>query len=715
MLRIPDIANKSMNKSLVPKPPLRYRLFSARAVGELLTKSWIDSIIPVLLLVSVIIAVSLALPGFFSPRALADQSSQLSEFGLIAVGLMVVMLAGGIDLSLGSVFALCVLTALGFMNILGQPFWVALGATILTGTVCGAINGLFIGYLRLRAFITTLVTLVIFRAIYDLIFPKIGSRIVMSSPQSEAWDLLGYGTLSSIPISFLVFAVVAVCLHVALTRLRIGWQVRAVGGARKSAFNSGIPVRRIVALTYVFSGVMTALAAFLYSARLASTGSATGIGLEILILTAVVLGGVQLGGGRGSVGTAVMGTAIVLILTNALIRFGTPGNVNQFVLGILLIASVIVDAKWVKNRGKLLDKMYVSPNYLALPEISDEMSQKFSMNNALGDAEIIGQGVVEGPEDVTLDREGNLYCGTRHGEIVRFFGPDFKRSEVFAIIGGHPLGMTFDKKGNLVTCVGGMGVYSVSPEGVVNKVTNETKRSLTSIVDDSRLRLPDDLDIAADGRIFFSEATKRYEMVQWATDAVEGRGNGRLLCYDPKTGKTDTLISGLFFANGITICPDGQCLVYAETWACHLVRYWFDGPKKGQREIFAGGLPGYPDNINRASDGGYWLALLGMRTPGFDLAMVNPDFRRRMVRRLSADNWLFPNINKGCLVKLSATGEVEQVYWDEAGVNLSSVTSMREHKGWLYLGGVTNNRIGRLRLKDADQTWTAQDSYWGDS
>src|SRR5690606_28978433 len=133
----------------------------------------------------------------------------------------------------------------------------------------------------------------------------------------------------------------------------------------------------------------------------------------------------------------------------------------------------------------------------------------------LGEAEPIGLGVVEGPEDVVLDADDNLYTGTRHGTIVRFLPPDYSRSEVFARIGGHPLGLAFDRKGDLLTCVGGMGVYRVSRDGTVTRVTDETNRSWLSVIDDSRLRLPDDLDIAPDGRIFFSEATIRYEMADW--------------------------------------------------------------------------------------------------------------------------------------------------------------------------------------------------------
>jgi len=691
----------------------RYRYLSGRLVGEILSKSWIDSAIPVAVLAVVLVAMSVLVPGIFTTGYVSDLSRQLAEFGLLALALTIVVMSGGIDLSIGSTFALCVLASLIGMNVLGLPFGVSLATALGTGIICGTLNGLLIGYLRLRAFITTLVTLVIYRALYDIVFPRLASAIVGNTPDSPLWDYLGFGDFYGIPISFLVFAAIALVIHITLSRLRPGWHLRAVGGARKSAYNAGINVKRTVCLAYVASGVLSAIAAFLFSARLGSTGADTGIGLEISVLTAVVLGGVSLGGGRGSVGNAIIGAILVLILTNGLIRMSTPGSVNQLVLGLILIFAVLFDAKWVKNRGKILSKVYVSPTYLALPPREDRDLATFALNDRLSEVETIGLGVVEGPEDVVLDADDNLYTGTRHGTIVRFLAPDYRRSEVFARIGGHPLGLAFDKQGDLLTCVGGMGVYRVSPNGAVSLVTDETNRSWLSVIDDSRLRLPDDLDIAPDGRIFFSEATIRYEMADWVTDALEGRGNGRLICHDPRTGQTRTVLRGLIFPNGITMCRDGQSLLFAETWACRISRYWFDGPKKGTHEVFISNLPGYPDNINRGSKGTYWVALLGLRTSTFDLAMRKPGFRRRMAHRIAADEWLFPNVNRGCIVHISETGEVLDVLWDRDGKNHPSITSTCEHKGYLYLGGVSNNRIGRVKLPDADPEWTAQRDYWG--
>ncbi len=383
---------------------------------------------------------------------------------------------------------------------------------------------------------------------------------------------------------------------------------------------------------------------------------------------------------------------------------------------MILLLAIAFDVRWLKNRHKVLSKIYVSPAYNALPPAPPTAAgsgSPYAVNDKLRDVELIGLGKVEGPEDVIFDRDDNLYCGTRHGDVVRFLAPDYQRHEVFAHIGGHPLGMAFDRAGTLVVCVGGMGLYGVAPDGTVSKITDETNRSRTSVNDDARLRLTDDCDIAPDGRIFFSEGTMRYEMHSWAVDALESRGNGRIVCYDPARRSTRTVIRNLLFANGICLANDGQSILFAETWGCRIKRYWIGGPKNGQIETVIGALPGYPDNINRASDGAYWLALVGMRSPAVDLALQMPGFRRRMARRIAQDEWLYPNINTGCVVKFDESGRILDALWDLGGVNHPMITSMREHKGWLYLGGISNNRIGRYRIPGADPNWTGNATYWG--
>ncbi len=685
---------------------LRYRYWPDRAIGELLAKQWMETAVPLLVLLLVIAGFASVSENFLTFSSISVLLRQSGEIGFIVFGMALVLIVGGIDLSVGSMYAICNVLVLYFIHVLEWSIFPAMGVTLLCGALMGAVNGVLIGYLKLRAFLTTLVTLIVFRAIFNLIQFKWAVEIASTIPGSDLWDELGNGTVLFLPVSTWIFIIVAILLHIFLTRMRGGWHMMAVGGSRRSAYNSGLPVNRIAAQAYVASGVFAAVAAILYAARVDSSSADTGMGLEIVVLAAALLGGIRLGGGKGSVVKAVLGTLIILIVTNGLRGLSVPAGYIRMSLAFIMIAAVTLDIRWFKNRGKALSELYVSPGYLSLPSAPDthaESKSPYSVNNKFGDTELIGLGMIESPEDVILDEDDNLYCGTRHGDVMRFFAPDYKRMELYAHIGGQPLGMAFDKSGNLYVCVGGMGLYCIKRnDRSVVKATDETGRSWLSVVDDSRLRLADDLDIAPDGRIFFSEATVRYEMHEWPIDSLEGRGNGRIICYDPRTGRTHTVLKNLIFPNGVCIASDGQSLLFAESWACRISRYWFDGPNKGKLEVVIADLPGYPDNINRASDGNYWIAIMGMRSPAFDLAMRSPAFRRRMVKRLGQDEWLAPNINVGCVIKCNDNGQVLESYWDRSGKNHPMITSMREHRGYLYLGGISNNRIGRYKLEAAD-------------
>ncbi len=389
---------------------------------------------------------------------------------------------------------------------------------------------------------------------------------------------------------------------------------------------------------------------------------------------------------------------------------------SSLVVGAVLLFAIAIDVRWGKWRKTLQSKVYVSPGYLALPPASPfdaNSSSPYAMNDRLGDVEIIGLGKIDGPEDVILDTDDNLYCSVRQGDIIRFLAPDYARHEVFAHVGGRPLGMAFDKDNRLLVCIAGMGLYCVGKLGSIQKMTAETNRSPLSIIDDSRMRLADDLDIAPDGKVYFSEATIRYGFEEWVVDALEGRGNGRIIRHDPATGATRTILRNLLFANGVCMAHDNKSVLFAETWGCSVSRLWLEGPRAGKTESVISDLPGYPDNINRGSHRTYWVALAGVRTPAYDLAMTEPAFRRRMALRVAGDEWLFPNVNAGCVVHFDDAGRVLESLWDLHGKNHPAINSMREHRGYLYLGGVTNNRIGRIRLADADPEWTGPASYWG--
>src|SRR6202007_3275035 len=127
-----------------------------------------------------------------------------------------------------------------------------------------------------------------------------------------------------------------------------------------------------------------------------------------------------------------------------------------------------------KNRNRIIAKVYVSPTLHEMPPLLGPRvgaGTRFEQNDKLRDVTLIGLGRIEAPEDVILDRNDNLYAGSRHGDIIRFKAPDYQEMEVFAHIGGQPLGMAFDRKDNLYVCIGGMGLYRLTPSPKGENVT----------------------------------------------------------------------------------------------------------------------------------------------------------------------------------------------------------------------------------------------------
>ncbi len=685
-------------------------------LGELLEKRWMEAFIPFLLMLAVVVSFAVALPRQVEWINLQYLARDFAPVALVAMAMAVTVLSGGIDLSVGAIFAMANFVAIFLCGVLEWSVPAAFAGTLAFGALVGAANGAMIAYVRTRPFLTTIVMLIILRALYDKLINQYTIELASVYIDDPLWTLMGRGKLLGLPFAVLLLIVFGTALHLYMTRVRPGVHIMAVGSSRKAARNAGIDVKRILFSAYLMSGIVSALAGTIYAARLNSVGTGVGQGWEVTALAAVVLGGISLNGGRGSIARAIMGAIAIFLMVNGLVQLGTHGSLTSAIVGIVLLAAMGLNVKWAKNKAKITQKVYVSPSlveFTPAPSIAPDGGTPFAVNDRLETVETIGLNQIEGPEDVILDRQDRLYAVTRKGEIIRFSGEGFAHREQFARIGGRPLGMAFDKNENLICCVAGMGVYGVRPGGEVFKVTDQTNRSLLRLKDDSRLSLADDLDIAPDGRIFFSEATIRYDLQNWALDGFEGRGNGRLICYDPASGTTRTVIKDLAFPNGVCLAHDGQSILFCSTWLCKVYRYWLEGPKKGTYEVLIDNLPGYPDNINRASDGSYWLAFVGLRAPVYDLAMADPGFRIRMVKRIPRDEWLIPGLNYGAVIKFNDAGEVAESLWDPASEAHPTITSMREHKGWLYIGGLENNRIGRIRLPDADQQWTGWDSYWG--
>ncbi len=191
----------------------RYNKIPDHLAGEILVKNWADNLVPFVFLIAVIAIFGSLIPGFFTAGSLLDTSRQLGEFLIVVIGLTVVIIGGGIDLSVGSIFALSAFAALSVIYIGEGPVWISFIAAVGMGALFGAFNGFLIGYLRLRAFLTTLVTLIIGRSIYDILIIHYGKQIQSSQAYSDSFDWIGIGTLWGIPVSALIALLFTLIAH----------------------------------------------------------------------------------------------------------------------------------------------------------------------------------------------------------------------------------------------------------------------------------------------------------------------------------------------------------------------------------------------------------------------------------------------------------------------------------------------------------------------
>lgn len=309
----------------------------------------------------------------------------------------------------------------------------------------------------------------------------------------------------------------------------------------------------------------------------------------------------------------------------------------------------------------------------------------FDPDDVLDAAEILVGGVGEGPEDVTLGPDGFFYTGLQDGRIIRFRG--YERRE-FADTGGRPLGMQFDAAGNLIVADAFLGLLLVAPDGSITALASE--------VDGVPMKFVDDLDIADDGTIWFSDASTRFDQHNWKLDLMEGRATGRLLSFDPASGDVSVRLDGLMFANGVALGPDDAYVLVAETWLRRIQRLWLKGPRAGESEIFVAGLPGYPDNLSFDGEGLFWIALPSPRQPRLEDLARKPLLREILMRLPETFRRVeLPPV--GWVVAISAESLVKYNLRDTSG-RCYSITSANDLGGSLLMGSIVMDRVCRLSL-----------------
>lgn len=280
---------------------------------------------------------------FASPDNLFNVARQYSEIAVVSVGLTMVIITGGIDISVGSVVGLSSVLAGVLAGQMGLNIWIACGAALATGLLCGAINGLVIAKLRVQPIVATLAMMTAAR----------GLALVLSQGRSisgfpESFVALGQmpiviPVVGEIPLSVPVALSVVIFGIVLLRRATFGRGVYAVGSSEEAARLSGIDVLRVKMFVYSFTGLLCGLGGIMMAARVASAVPDAGNGFEFEAITAVVMGGSSLKGGEGNIIGTIIGVALMGILRNGLELIGVPNTWQLLFLGVMLILAVLAD------------------------------------------------------------------------------------------------------------------------------------------------------------------------------------------------------------------------------------------------------------------------------------------------------------------------------------------------------------------------------------
>ena len=292
------------------------------------------SVLALVGLILLCIAMTFVSDRFASWDNLQNVTRQVSINAIIAAGMTVVILTGGIDLSVGAVMALSMtLTASALLAELPMPLAIAIG--LATGAACGAINGLFIAYGRLPAIIVTLAMMEIPRGLALL---KTGGYPQSGLPSEFSW--IGQGNLFGLQTPIVVMLAVFAVLYVMLTWFPVGRYIYGIGGNEEAVRLSGVRVERTKLLAYTLSGLTAAIAGIVLASRLMSGQPNAGIGFELDAIAAVVLGGTAIMGGRGSIVGTLIGALTLGVLNNGLNLMSVSPYTQKVLKGVIILLAI---------------------------------------------------------------------------------------------------------------------------------------------------------------------------------------------------------------------------------------------------------------------------------------------------------------------------------------------------------------------------------------
>ena len=305
----------------------------------------------------------------------------------------------------------------------------------------------------------------------------------------------------------------------------------------------------------------------------------------------------------------------------------------------------------------------------------------FAPNQALSAITEVPVGTA--PEHVACDAEGRLYTSLDGGAVLR----SDAGSEWFELgnTDGRPLGLRPDEQGGLWIADSMASLLHMDADGEITVLATD--------LDGIPLRFVDDLDVDSSGRIWFSDASQRFDYTQVALDFFEGSRTGRLLRYDPATQQTKIMMDGLFFANGVTLGPNEDYVLVNETGMGRVHRLWLKGERAGQQDIFIDELPGTPDNIRFDGENTFWIAMPSLRASLDSLASLP---RLRALLSFLPIPWLEAAAQPASFViGVNLEGEVVHNLQDQDNP-FHYITGVTPCGDTLYLGSLETEAIGIL-------------------
>jgi len=318
----------------------------------------------------------------------------------------------------------------------------------------------------------------------------------------------------------------------------------------------------------------------------------------------------------------------------------------------------------------------------------------FGSDDRLRHARSMDLGDYHGPEDVALGHDGNLYSTGANGLVLQIDpgGP----VQVFADVGGRALGIETDKDGSLVVANAYLGVQRIHANGSVEVLISE--------VEGKPLAFANDLAIAADGTVYFSNSSSKFGAQQSGgtyegalLDVLEHGGHGQVIKFDPRTERAEVIIRDLNFANGIAISEDQRYLLISDLGSYRILKHWLQGPDKGTTEILLENLPALADNINNGLNGRFWIGMISPRNELVDRLSDKP-LLRKIVRRLPA--FLRPQAERYAhVIAINGDGEVLMNLQDPAA-RYSSLTGVLETRTRLYFSTLFGNQLPWLDKHD---------------